>query len=64
MNDFLIVFSSLIILVLAIFLVTNSLKLKKLSTKIEEISMENSKMSFRLFVLEKKQKSYYETKAV
>jgi hypothetical protein len=56
--------NSLLILFLTGMLFRNQRKLRMLYSTMEEMTMEQSKLNFRLFVTEKKQNLHYEKQVV
>lgn len=64
MMTVILVFNSMLVLFLACMLIRSQQKIRMLCSRMEEMSMEQSKFNFRLFVVEKKQKLFYEKKIV
>ena len=56
MVDIFCMVSSGLVLTLAAYIVFCHIKLRKILEEIEDLKLENSKLSFRLFIAEKRQK--------
>jgi len=55
MDNIIITLNIALLLILCAYSISNHIKYRKVMHEIEELRFENSKLSFRLFVAEKKQ---------
>lgn len=64
MTTILAVSNSVIILLFVVYHIFTSSRIRKIYDEIENINLEQSKISFRLFIAEKRQKMFQEKKII